>query len=54
MSSSFGMLPAHGNPSGGRVVNLLACGARGLDFQPWSRNFNFRDYDSPASKLQYD
>ena len=35
---------------GGRVVKLLACGARGPGFDS---HLNFRDWLSPASKSQY-
>ena len=33
----------------GRVVKLLACGARGPGLHSWSRYLNFRDWLSPAS-----
>ena len=36
------------------MVELLACGARSLRFEPGSRHFNFRDRISPASKSRYD
>ena len=36
--------------SGGVVVKLLACGARGPGFDSRSRRYNFRDWLSPASK----
>ena len=36
--------------SGGVVVKLLACGARGAGFNSWSRSYDFRDWLSPASK----
>ena len=39
---------------GSREVKLLACRARGLVFNSWSRHMNFRDWVSPASKLGYD
>ena len=35
----------------GVVVKLLACEARGLGFDSWSRRYDFRDWLSPASKL---
>ena len=38
---------------GGRVVKLLACGARGLGFVSLPRQLNFRDWLSPASKSRY-
>ena len=38
---------------GGRVVKLLACGARGPGFDSQSCHLNFRDWLSPASKLRY-
>ena len=39
--------------SGGVVVKLLACGARGPGFDSWSHRYDFRDWSSPASKSQY-
>ena len=39
--------------SGGVVVKLLACGARGPGFNSRSRRYDFRDWLSPASKSQY-
>ena len=39
--------------SGGRVVKLLACGARGPGFDSPPRHLNFRDWLSPASKSRY-
>ena len=39
--------------SGGVVVKLLACGARGPGFDSWSRNLKFREWLSPASKWWY-
>ena len=39
--------------SGGRVVKLLACGARGPEFDSPPRHLNFRDWLSPASKSRY-
>ena len=38
---------------GGRVVKLLACGARGPGFDSPPRHLNFRDWLSPASKSRY-
>ena len=38
---------------GGRVVKLLACGARGPGFVSLPRHLNFRDWLSPASKSRY-
>ena len=39
----------------GRVVKLLAYGARGLGrFELPSPHLNFRDWASPASELRYD
>ena len=38
---------------GGRVVRLLACGARGPGFDSPSRHLNFRDWLYPASKSRY-
>ena len=40
--------------SGGEVVKLLACGARGLGLDSLSRRINFRDWLSSAYKSQYD
>ena len=37
----------------GRVVKLLACGARGPGFDSPPRHLNFRDWLSPASKSRY-
>ena len=34
--------------SGGVVVKLLACGARGLGFECRSRRYDFKDWLSPA------
>ena len=39
--------------SGGVVVKLLACGSRGPGFDCQSRNYDFRDWLSPASKSRY-
>ena len=39
--------------SGGTVVNILACGARGLRFDSPSRRFDIRDWLSPASKSRH-
>ena len=39
--------------SGGRVVRLLACGARGPGFDSRSRHLKFSDWLSPASKSWY-
>ena len=39
--------------SGGRVVKLLACGARGPGFDSRPRHSNFRDWLSPISKSRY-
>ena len=39
--------------SGGVVVKLLACGARGSGFNSRSCRYNFRDWLSPASKSRY-
>ena len=39
--------------SGGVVVKLLACGARGQGFDSRSRRYDFGDWLSPASKSQY-
>ena len=39
--------------SGGRVVKLLACGARGPGFESRPRHWIFRDWLSPASKSRY-
>ena len=39
--------------SGGVVVKLLACGARGLGFDSRSRRYDFRDWLSPAFKSRY-
>ena len=39
--------------SGGVVVKLLACGARGPEFNSRSCHYNFRDWLSPASKSGY-
>ena len=39
--------------SGGRVLKLLACGARGPGFDSPPRHLNFRDWLSPASKSRY-
>ena len=39
--------------SGGRVVKLLAFGARGPGFDSSPRHLNFRDWFSPASKSPY-
>ena len=36
--------------SGGVVVKLLACGARGPGFDSRSSRYDFRDWLSPASK----
>ena len=36
--------------SGGVVVELLVCGARGPGFASRSRRYDFRDWLSPASK----
>ena len=38
---------------GGRVVKLLACGARGPRFDSPPRHLNFRDWLSPSSKSRY-
>ena len=38
---------------GGRVVKLLACGARGQGFDSPPCHLNFRDWLSPASKSRY-
>ena len=40
--------------SGGLVVKLLACGARGPGFDSRSRRYDFRDWLSPASNSRYD
>ena len=45
--------PKHEGSGGGRVVKLLACGARGPKFDSRPRHLNFRDWLSPASKLSY-
>ena len=39
--------------SGGRVVKLLACGARGPGSTPGLATWIFRDWLSPASKSRY-
>ena len=39
--------------SGGVVVTLLACGARGPGFHSRSRHYDFRDLLSPASNSRY-
>ena len=39
--------------SGDVVVKLLACGARGPEFDSRSRRLDFRDWLSPASKSRY-
>ena len=39
---------------GGGVVKILACRAQGPGFDSRSRHFDFRDWVSPASKLQCD
>ena len=39
--------------SGGVVVKLLDCGARGPRLDSWSRRYDFRDWLSPASQLRY-
>ena len=49
---SVGLLIVAGS-GGGRVVKLLACGARGPGFDSPPRHLNFRDWLSPASKLRY-
>ena len=38
----------------GTVVKLLACGARGLEFEPRARHLNFKYLVSPASQCRYD
>ena len=43
----------HMESGGGRVVKLLACGARGLGIDSPPRHLNFRDWLSPASKSRY-
>ena len=40
--------------SGGVVVKLLACRARGPGFDSRSRRYDFRDWLSPASMSQYE
>ena len=39
--------------SGGVLVKLLTCEARGSEFDSRSRRYNFRDWLSPASKSRY-
>ena len=39
--------------SGGEVVKLMACGARGPGFDSWSHRCNFRDWSYPASESWY-
>ena len=41
-----------GGISGGVVVKLLACGARGTGFDSRTLRYNFRDWLSPASKVR--
>ena len=37
----------------GRLVKLLACGAKNPEFDSPPRHLNFRDWLSPASKSRY-
>ena len=55
---SFFLLSIHNSvplvgSSGGVVVKLLACGARGMGFHSQSRRYDFRDWLSPTSKSRY-
>ena len=52
LSISLTDRPSRGS-SGGRVVKLLACGARGQGFDSPPPHLNFRDWLSPASKSRY-
>ena len=51
-TASHTLKPGAGS-GGGRVVKLLACGARGPGFDSQSSPLNFREWLSPASKSRY-
>ena len=45
--------PPPDRSSGGEVVKLSACGARGPGFVSWPRRYDFRDWLFPFSKSRY-